>query len=203
MYLVLTHVVETVTGRWFGDYIQEALLRPIGLTSSVFDLEEARAMPNPLAGGYVWDNENHEYQAVPQSNMRHSGGAGAIISTIDDYAIWVKFLMNENMAFSKSIHDDIKKVRMTTFNPMFDTVPSGYSLGWYMLMMYNTTAFYHSGATPSAGAEVIWFPEEKLGIVGFANAVGTGNRAIRAVMTKILDDRFHVATIATTEAEEL
>jgi hypothetical protein len=42
MFIVLSHVIETITGSWLGEYLQEKIWGPLGMDSTFFSLEDAK-----------------------------------------------------------------------------------------------------------------------------------------------------------------
>lgn len=52
MYVTLSHVIETLTGKPLAKVFQEEIWEPLGMESSYLDLEQALQSSNPLARGY-------------------------------------------------------------------------------------------------------------------------------------------------------
>lgn len=98
MFLVLSHAVETLAGgRWLGDVLHDWLWAPLGMRSTFLSLDHARAAPAPafLAQGYYWADaadaaDSAAYVAVPHMPLDEVSGAGGIISTVVDYARWLR-----------------------------------------------------------------------------------------------------------------
>ena len=109
LYLVLSDVVETLLTSvddaswqrpWLGDVLHTWLWRPLGMASTFFSLDDARAAPNVLAQGYYYfdshdgynnDNKkNGRFVGVPHMPLEEVSGAGAVISSVRDYARWLR-----------------------------------------------------------------------------------------------------------------
>lgn len=91
LYLVLSHAVETLTGgQWLGDVLHGWLWQPLGMSSTFLSLDDARAAPNVLAQGYYYDADQKEYADVPHMPLEEVSGAGGIISSVNDYARWLR-----------------------------------------------------------------------------------------------------------------
>lgn len=109
MYLVLSHSVETlltVNGKspWLGDVLRTWLWQPLGMASTFFSLDDARAAPNTLAQGYYYDSNRNDgkgirgssdvsengFVSVPHMPLEEVSGAGAVISSVRDYARWLR-----------------------------------------------------------------------------------------------------------------
>lgn len=112
MYITLSHVIETVTGKWLGDVMKELIWAPLDMNSTFFDLQDAMDAPEHLASRYYWDKKEGIYKEVPYMAVTDSSGAGAVFSNVLDYSKWVKCLLHEAPPFSKDVHKDIKSPRM-------------------------------------------------------------------------------------------
>jgi CubicO group peptidase (beta-lactamase class C family) len=82
MYTTVSHVIETVTGKWLGDVMKELIWAPLGMNSTFFDLQDAIHAPNQLASGYYWDKKEGSYREVPFMNVTQLSGSGAVFSNV-------------------------------------------------------------------------------------------------------------------------
>ena len=89
-YVLLTHVIETVSGQSYDDYLREHLLQPLGMMNTGY--EHPLAVVNGLATGYQFTGEH--YQRAEHINMALPQGAGGLYSTIGDLAQWNQFLFD-------------------------------------------------------------------------------------------------------------
>lgn len=193
MFVVLSHVVETVTGRWLGDVLREKLWEPLGMNSTYFDLDEALAAPNHFADGYIWDEHNKTFREVPRMGITEVSGAGGVLSTALDYAKWVKCLLHEAAPLSEAVHRDIKTVRS-----IYSTAPSGgvdlilYALGWERMTFRGHVVYAHSGGMHAYGAQVFWLPEHKYGVVAFGNTALTSNVVEEVLGWRLIQDKLGI-----------
>ncbi|KAL5592323.1 hypothetical protein FOBRF1_013349 [Fusarium oxysporum] len=88
MYTTISHVIETITGKWLGDVMKELIWAPLHMNSTFFDLQDANRAPHHLASGYYWDSKEGRYGKVPSMNVTQLSGAGAVFSNVLDYAKW-------------------------------------------------------------------------------------------------------------------
>lgn len=101
---VLGAVVEAVTGKTFGQFLEEEFFLPLEMQDTGFYVPKEKQ--NRLAVPYMWNGEGKlvpytgcnlaimNDMAVP--NAFESGGAG-LVSTIDDYAHFAQMLMNRGV----------------------------------------------------------------------------------------------------------
>lgn len=84
-YILLARVVETVSGRRYGDYLKEEVFAPLGMQSTQHAVEP---MPARTARGYA---SGHRPTPIVEAAADHPSilaGSGSAVSTIGDLFIW-------------------------------------------------------------------------------------------------------------------
>lgn len=188
-YVVLTHVAETVTGKWLGDLAREIIWEPLGMNSTYYNLGDALASPYNVSRGYVWSAREGELKPQPYLATDAINGAGAVISNVLDYAKWVRSLLNRDGPLSKAVHQDIRTPRMIANFPTIGSDFTLYSLSWFEASIFGRRVIWHSGSTLSHGALVYWFPDDNYGVTIFANAASSLRNII---MYKLVQLKFGV-----------
>ncbi|MEL6401894.1 MAG: serine hydrolase [Cyanobacteria bacterium J06626_4] len=89
-YVLLTQIIEQVSGQSYADYLQTQLFTPLGLENTGY--EQPLAVIDGLANGYQFTGEG--YQQAEYINMAVPAGAGGLYSTLDDLIRWHQFLIN-------------------------------------------------------------------------------------------------------------
>lgn len=192
MYITLSHIVETITGKWLKDVLKETIWEPLGMTSTYLDLQEAKDAGEHLAQGYVWDETAKEYKAIVDT-VRESSGAGGIVSNVLDYSKWLKCLLHQTGPFSNITHQDIRKPRT-----IYVSTPSSgydvelYGLGWGRTVLHGQVLYTHSGGTGAFGTDVYWLPDIKFAIVIFGNTAGTSNAVETLLARKLVEDKLNI-----------
>lgn len=98
-YILLTAVIEAVTGQTYPDYVTKALFQPLGLTDTGYDTHAA-ILPRRASGytpspnGVV--NADYADMTVPQ-------GAGALYSTTRDLLKWEQALFGGQVLTPESL----------------------------------------------------------------------------------------------------
>lgn len=193
MYVTLSHVIETVTGKWLGDVMKEVIWKPLGMDTTYLSLREAQDGPAHLASSYIWREGEDKYEELPFTSARKLGGAGGIISSVLDYAKWIQCLIHESEPFSKAAHRDIRTPRMMAVDhagPTSDVML--YGLAWMRTTIHGEVAYWHDGSTITYGAEVYWFPNIKYGVIAFANGATTANSAESVLVQRLIEQRLKV-----------
>lgn len=193
MYVVLSHAVETITGKWLGHVLKEHIWTPLGMHSTYFDGNEARKKSENFATGYYWNKEEKEFKPVPDMDMTDVSGAGSIFSNVLDYAKWLKCLLHEDTPFSKATHTEIKKPRMMAgLSPTEGMDLETYGLAWQRSVYRGNVIYHHSGGVHAFGAQVYWLPEHKFGVVAFGNTAMTSNAAEDVLVYKLINDKLAI-----------
>lgn len=100
---VLGAFIEVVSGKKLGEYIEENILKPIGMKDSGFDETPERL--EKMACQYEYNSETKVATEIPKDNMFRlgtefqSGGAG-IISSPNDYILFLDALTNGGVALN-------------------------------------------------------------------------------------------------------
>lgn len=200
MYMALSLLAETVTGKSLGDALREHIWQPLDMPSTYVSNEEAEAGPETLATSYGWDTDTKKYEQLPAERMTESQGAGAVISTVRDAAKWLRCLLTESKPLSATDHADVKKPRI-----IMHTIPANgrdittYGLGWQRTVYQGEVLYTHGGATMTQGCEMYWLPNLKFGFVAAGNAPRVSNFAARSLVYKLIDDKIGVPEAKRTD----
>ena len=88
-YVLLTQVIEHVSGQAYADYLEANLFQPLGMVNSGYQIPE-KIIPH-MADGYVFLG-NNTYERAEPVDMSTPQGAGGAYSTITDLLIWTQWL---------------------------------------------------------------------------------------------------------------
>jgi D-alanyl-D-alanine-carboxypeptidase/D-alanyl-D-alanine-endopeptidase len=87
-YAMLGRVVANVSRQPYKDYVERSLLRPLGMTSSGYDVTQAPAERRAL--GYRWEDDR--WQLEPTLAHGAFGAMGGLQTSANDYAKYVGWL---------------------------------------------------------------------------------------------------------------
>ena len=91
-YLLLSYIIEKVSGKSYGDFVKENIFVPLGMKNS--GLYTNKEVLKKVANGYT-DNagkiENAQYV-----DMSIPSGAGALYSTVEDMFLWDQSCTRKN-----------------------------------------------------------------------------------------------------------
>jgi hypothetical protein len=197
------NIMYATVGQWlamqgglsFGDVIRKLIWQPVGMMSTTASLKEAKASIDHfgrprLSRGYFWNEDHYLPESYP--NIKADAGAGATISSVNDYALWIQTLLNagsnDSSPITDSIYRDITGARMV----MNDipgagaTIPPLYALGWFNTMIGSHTLITHSGSVTGFGTNVYLLPDEGFGVVTMGNTMVSSNQAGALIFLAIL-----------------
>ncbi|HYC97347.1 serine hydrolase domain-containing protein [Brevundimonas sp.] len=185
-YALLGRIVTNVSGRPYNDYIEAEIMRPLGMTSSGYDVfaapQERRAL------GYRWENDAW----LREPDMRHGafGSMGGVQTSAEDYARWIAFLLS---AWPARDEPETGPVRRSTVREMAQgsnfvsprgrTGPDGqpcagagaYGMGLQAIVDCELGVYLaHGGGYPGYGSFMILMPERGTGLFAFANRTYAG-----------------------------
>ena len=84
-YILLAQVIESVSGRSYGDFLSGELFRPLGMNATRHSVNPTTA---GLATGYV---QGHHPRPIVKAEDTHPSifvGSGSVVSTVGDLFIW-------------------------------------------------------------------------------------------------------------------
>ncbi|KAJ5784826.1 uncharacterized protein N7503_010038 [Penicillium pulvis] len=183
MFITVAHAIETVTGEWLGDFLRKNIWTPLGMNSTFFSLEDAKAYAAShkevtLAKAYGSTAASSEPTEIPYCEGTLSG-AGAVISSVRDYATYIRSMIRQAGPLSKSGYEELMKPR--AFVPQMlpqITQQSFYSLGLIMSTYRGESIVFHPGGLDGMTATMIFFPKRDWGVAVFSNATGPGREVL-------------------------
>ena len=205
MFVTLTHVVETITGKWLGDVLRETIWKPLGMDSTFLTVSDAREAGGHIAMGYYWHEKDLQHRAIPNDTIQLSSGAGGIVTNVHDYAKWLQCLMGQTAPFSSDVHADIRAPRfVTSSSPLPDlaTDVELYSLGWTRTLLYGHVVYRHSGGTASINTNLYWFPDLNYGLVAFGNVAMRAFGAEEVIFHRLIQDKLSLSPEQRINATE-
>lgn len=99
-YLLLAMVIRKVTGKPYGDFLNERIFQPLGMRHTCVSPFDGNA-PG-LAVGYEWDN-NHLQPGYYEAPSIKAYAGGGLLSTVLDMAKWDAALNTEKLVKKSSL----------------------------------------------------------------------------------------------------
>ena len=174
-YVVLTKIIEIVSGQLYADYLEAELLMPAGLAHSGYDYL-ASDLPNPAVG----------YQLTPDgprpavhTDSSWPTGAGALYSTLEDLYRWDRLLYDESILTAAS--------REALFTPWVDTGQGAhYGYGWDIGHTAGRPSIVHGGTIFGFASYMARFPQDDALIIVLSNGIQMPPRLIAEDLAQML-----------------
>jgi CubicO group peptidase (beta-lactamase class C family) len=185
-FAILGRIVTRVSGKPYPQYVQEAILRPLGMTSTT--LEPSEVAKDRLAYGYRWEDETWKLEpALPHGAFGSMGGMLTSVADLSKYvgtflAAWPprdgaetgpvrRSSLREMQQIWRSRPATVTRAGSSAIN--LNAGGYGYGLGISQNCDY-AHIVAHSGGLPGYGSLMRWLPEYGVGIVAFGNVTYTG-----------------------------
>ncbi|OQE46925.1 hypothetical protein PENCOP_c001G05380 [Penicillium coprophilum] len=195
MYIVASHIIQRVMDDDLGAVLEREIWRPLKMSSTYFRLADVLEKDKPLAKGYAFTNG--KYEEVPWKNKPEISGAGAIISSVEDYAKWVHALLNQTGTnLSSESWKAIWTARTLIPNSEPFLAPMAYALAWNRYVYHGVEIITHDGGIDGFGAEIVMIPSLKYGVVTMANSTYSSNFGGTCLAYDLIDSKLDIATEA-------
>lgn len=135
------------------------------------------------------------YHYIPHMDLAGGSGAGGIISSVSDYALWIRCLLAQAPPLSQACHRETRTPRMVSGQlgkqDGYDG-PLTYALGWQTSTYRSHRVCQHSGGMEAYGTCLYFFPDLDFGVVTMGNTAVTANALGDCVAWRLIDDRLGV-----------
>lgn len=159
-YLVLGALIHNVTGKFYGDFLQERIFGPLGMGSTRI-ISEADIVPD-RAAGYRLENgvlKNQEWVA-PSVNTTADG---SLYLTVLDLARWDIALSREELLKRPSLAQMWTPARLANGS----TYPYGFA--WALGEQRGHTLIEHGGSWQGFRAHIARYVDDHLSVIVLAN----------------------------------
>ena len=178
MYAAVGYLLELRTGKTWEALVQDRILDPLGMTSTVFTVADMRKEADRV----VLFNEKRDglelFEIPYYEDQEAVGPCGALISNIRDLARWISALMNEGRYGGKPVLPPV--VLKETLVPaiaipniqaesqgfreiLSPTYGMGRSMAAYRGHLYTS----HGGALSGIHSQISFLPGENIGVIVF------------------------------------
>ncbi|KUJ22570.1 penicillin-binding protein [Mollisia scopiformis] len=191
-YTVVAHMIERLTGQWFGDFLREKIWEPLGMKNTYYGLDDLRKRrgTDDLAKSYRWDKIEEKNEEMPWCDQPEGSGCGEVFSNVLDYAAFLKCMMKKSGPISEEGHKELVAPRIITSpgeEPMPFMAHRLYALGWEIENFHGERTVGHDGAVTGFACKMLYIPRLNWGMVAFGNK-DFANDAIDGIAWGLVDD---------------
>jgi CubicO group peptidase (beta-lactamase class C family) len=161
-FLTLGIVIHNVTGQFYGDFLQERIFRPLGMSTTRI-ISEADIVPNRSSGYRLVKGELKNQEWV--SPTLNTTADGALYFSIEDLAKWDAALYTEKL-LKRSSFD-----QMWTVAKLKNGQPNSghYGFGWFIENKNGHHVVEHEGAWQGFETQISRYVDDKLTVVILTN----------------------------------
>jgi CubicO group peptidase (beta-lactamase class C family) len=166
-YAVLAMIVEKVSGKPFGQFLQERIFTPLGMKHTLAYEKGKNEVPHRAYGHSKEDGAWRETDQSPTSAVLGDGG---IYSSLDDLAKWDRALRNHTL-----LSEPEMQPALTAVSPADGPAKTSegetlsYGFGWFLDPYAGHRRMFHNGSTVGFRTTIQRFPDDNLTIIVLAN----------------------------------
>ncbi len=161
-YFLLGLLLEKLHGKSYSEVIQEQIFQPLGMKHSICD-EPGLLVPQ-RASGYVVDGKVGFWRA-PYLSPRVSYAAGALLSNVDDLALWSASLDDNRLVRHELLERAFTPYRLSGGSSTF------YGYAWAISNYEGHQFVEHGGRISGFQAHILRVPDARILVIMLSNAL--------------------------------
>ena len=185
-YALLGRIVQNVSGRLYRQFVEETLLRPLGMGASGYEVGESPAERRAI--GYRWENE--AWREEPTMAHGAFGAMGGLQVSANDYARWIAFLLSawpphDGPETGPARRATVREMAQGSNFPWLAPRPGASGASCTQALAYGMglrvardctlgLTFAHGGGYPGYGSYVLLLPEYGVGFFALTNRTYSG-----------------------------
>jgi CubicO group peptidase (beta-lactamase class C family) len=192
LYIVAGEVIHVVSGKSWGDFIEERIMAPLEMNNSAASFVRLKDTTNTIAPHVPI---NGKLKVIKRYKNQLFDAAAGIYSSVNDLSKWAIMQMNngkygpENkQLFSEKEHDEMWQLQTiipTKTRAPYNTHFNGYGLGWFLSDVKGYKQVTHTGGLEGIVTQTTYLPELQLGIIVLTNQ--QSGAAFNAITNTIKD----------------
>jgi CubicO group peptidase (beta-lactamase class C family) len=177
-FLTLGILIHQVSGKFYGDFLQERVFGPLGMTTTRI-ISEADIVPNRAAGYRLVKGELKNQEWV--SPTLNTTADGALYFSTLDLAKWDAALYTETLLKRSSLDE------MWTIAKLKNGQPNSghYGFGWFIEAQDGHRLIEHEGAWQGFKSQISRYVDDRLTVVVLANLESADPAAIAHGVAKL------------------
>jgi CubicO group peptidase (beta-lactamase class C family) len=193
---IVGYILSKRAGEGVEEYLNQSLLKPLGMTTSTYNQEEVYKSGN-YAKGYFG---NKEMEKTYIGDL----AAGGLYSNPTDMAKFLSFQFNNCKINGKVIISPELINQMYTVQFKIHEQAAGYGLGVRLKPYHGGTLAHHAGGGYGYRGEQAWIPEAKIGVIILTND-GAGSSFTNEIYQKALEGMIKAkfGSLAETEVKKI
>ena len=180
-YVMLGILIHKVSGKFYGDFLQERVFKPLEMTTARV-ISEADIVPNRASGYRVVNRELKNQDWVSPS--LNTTADGALYLSIYDMAKWDAALYTEKLLKKSSLEQMWTPVKLN------DGKTHPYGFGWALGEVRGRRLIEHGGAWQGFKAQISRYVDDKMTVILFANQIRANQSKLARGVAAIFNPDF-------------
>jgi CubicO group peptidase (beta-lactamase class C family) len=169
-YAVLAMIVERISGKSFGQFLQDRIFTPLKMTNTLAYEKGKNEVPHRAYGHTKLGQSDKEgWRETDQSPTSAVLGDGGIYSSLDDLAKWDRALREHTLLSEAEMQPALNPVQPTGPAKSPEGATVSYGFGWFLDPYRSHKRMWHDGETIGFRTTIQRFPDENLTIIVLAN----------------------------------
>jgi CubicO group peptidase (beta-lactamase class C family) len=178
MYALAGQAESNIVGKPWGDVVRERILVPLGMRETQTGVAGLAGRANVAS---PHDVVSDTLRVIERYDLENVAPAGSMYSSVSDMTHWLRFLLDSARLDGKRMLRPATFAQLFTPNTLIDapsfyptaslTKPNytAYGLGWFLQDYRGHRVALHTGSIDGMTAIAALVPDERIGIVVFAN----------------------------------
>ncbi len=197
-FLAAGKILEKATDTTWSTYISTHFLKPLKMNRTLTSTNQIKNTKNVATPYFYEDGKHYE---IAWLNWDNIAPAGALISSVNDYAKWLQLNLNKGTLNGKKYFSKASFNQLTTPHINFPvrknnekTHFKGYGLGWSLQDYQGYKVIGHSGGYDGMISKSAFVPEKNLGIIIVTNSLSWApsalvNKSFDVLLANIVDGK--------------
>ncbi len=190
LYVIAGEVVAKVSGMSWCDFVENRIMKPIGMTHSAASFSRLKDTSNVIVPHVPI---NGKLEVIPRYKNHIFDAAAGLYASSTDLSQWLILQMNEGKFGDKTIFSESQHKEMWTPQTLmpyrnaypYTTLFRTYGLGWQLNDVNGHLQVSHTGGLDGIVTQSIMIPDIKLGIIVLTNQ--QNGAAFNAISNTIKD----------------
>lgn len=158
-YMLLGYIIESITGKSYGDYVGENIFDKLKMDSSYYASHQ-KIIPN-RALGYGMKNDDYVNRRYISFSIPYS--SGSLMSSVDDMLKWQEAIKNHTL-----ISEELTKKAFTN-HTLNNGEQINYGYGWHIKSLDEVLSHEHGGSIFGFKSMGVYLPDDDIYIIALAN----------------------------------
>ncbi|OLB22097.1 MAG: hypothetical protein AUH15_07535 [Acidobacteriales bacterium 13_2_20CM_55_8] len=165
-YAVLAMVVEKVSGKAFGEFLQERIFGPLKMGNTIAYERGKNEVPHRA---YGHTRKEAGWRETDQSPTSAVLGDGGIYSSLDDLAKWDEALREYKLLSEVEMRPALTPAKLLAGSAPFRNKAAEYGFGWFLDPYKGHARMWHFGETVGFRTGIQRFVDDKLTVIVLCN----------------------------------